>query len=120
MKLRFVLWMLGQLLKRAWRRQPEFRDAVAAKGPLHFGIGLEDLSVARHYHLHADGVEAGEGLPISTQLELRFRDADAAVAFLKRPSPRHFREALMSHRLRVVGDVARLDTLQALLRYLRR
>ncbi|MCM2973255.1 hypothetical protein [Larsenimonas suaedae] len=121
MKYRFVLWFLGQLLKRAHRRSPEFRDNLEKKGPFSFGIGLDDdPDVGRHYTLAPKGVDSGEGVPVTTDLELRFQDTTTAVSFLKRPSARHFRTLLMAHRLRLVGSVRDLERLQALLKHVRK
>lgn len=118
MKLKMLLWVLSLLLKRAFKRDPEFR-AELEKRPLDWGVATEDLHIARHYRMSSAGVESATGLPVDTELELRFADGDAAVAFLLKPSPRAFLQGLMDQRIRLVGDSAQLDRLQSLLKRIR-
>ncbi|MBZ9558609.1 MULTISPECIES: hypothetical protein [Modicisalibacter] len=118
MKLRLMLWLLGWMLKRARRRRTAFRDALRERGRLDWGIATEDLSIARHYRMNAERVASAPGLPVDLDLELRFRDAEAALAVLKKPSQRAFREGLIDGRLRLVGDSRDLNRLQALLKHL--
>jgi len=119
MKLRLMLWLLGMLLKRARRRHADFRERLRDRGPLAWGIATEDLTIARHYRLSADRVQSASGLPVDLDLELRFRDPDAALAVLRHPSPRTFRDGLIDGRLRLVGDTRDLERLQGLLAFLR-
>ncbi|WP_324690893.1 hypothetical protein U0O11_17270 [Cobetia sp. D5] len=118
MKLKILLWVLGLLLKRAFKRDPEFR-AELEKRPLDWGVATEDMSIARHYRMSHAGVTTGSGLPVDTELELRFADSDSAVTFLLKPSPRAFLQGLMDQRVRLVGDSAQLNRLQSLLKRIR-
>ena len=118
MKLRLMLWLLGLLLKRARRRHAGFRERLRDR-PLAWGIATEDLRIARHYRLTAERVQSASGLPVDLDLELRFRDPDTALAVLRHPSPRTFRDGLIDGRLRLVGDTRDLERLQGLLAFLR-
>ncbi|QEM83721.1 hypothetical protein [Halomonas binhaiensis] len=118
MTLKLMLWLLGVMLKRANRKKPRFRERLAEMGDLDWGIATEDLSIARHYRMSQDEMISKPGLPVDLDLELRFRDAQSAVALLKRPTQRAFLDALVDGRLRVVGDAKDLDRLQRLLKHL--
>lgn len=118
MKLRVILWLLGFLLKRALRRKPAFRERLE-KRPLDWGIATEDLSIARYYRMSPEGVETAAGLPIDLDLELRFEDADSALKILSKPTQKAFLDGMMNGRVRLVGDSADLERLQALLKYIR-
>lgn len=115
MTLRLMLWLLSVMLKRARRRKAPFRDALAELGHLDWGIGTEDLSIARHYRMTPARITSGPGLPVDLDLELRFEDAATAVKVLRKPTSRAFREGLIDGRLRLVGDSGDLAKLQRLL-----
>ncbi|GHB13671.1 hypothetical protein [Salinicola rhizosphaerae] len=118
MKLKLMLWWLGVLQKRALKRKAAFREGVERLERFDWGVGTEDLSIARHYRLTPRAVESHAGLPVDLALELRFRDADSATRFLRKPSQRAFREGLFGGNLRLVGDSRDLERLQGLLKYL--
>ncbi|WP_017429213.1 hypothetical protein [Vreelandella jeotgali] len=117
MKLRFALWCLGVLLKRALRRKPRFAEQLE-KRRMDFGIATEDLSIARYYRLSTDGIQTQAGLPTDLDLELRFADADAALAVLKKPTSRAFFDGMRQNKVRLVGDSAEMTRLQKLLKNL--
>ncbi|SHM13998.1 hypothetical protein [Halomonas cupida] len=118
MTLKFMLWLLAVMLKRARRRKARFREQLEQIDGLDWGIATEDLSIARYYRMNHRAIDSAAGLPVDLDLELRFQDADSAVKVLRRPSPTTFRNALMEGRLRVVGDSRDLDRLQRLLKHL--
>ncbi|WP_227369319.1 hypothetical protein [Halomonas sp. M20] len=119
MKLKLMLWLLGLMLKRARRGNRRFRETLHEMHRLDWGVATEDLRIARHYRMTPDSIESATGLPVDLDLELRFRDADAAVAILKKPTQRAFLDGMMEGRVRLVGDSKDLTRLQKLLRYLR-
>ncbi|SHE74382.1 hypothetical protein SAMN02745148_01020 [Modicisalibacter ilicicola DSM 19980] len=119
MKLRLVLWLLGLMLKRARRGNRRFRETLDELRHLDWGIATEDLSIARHYRMTPDAIESAPGLPVDLDLELRFRDADAALSILRKPTQRAFLDGMMDGRVRLVGDSRDLTKLQKLLRHLR-
>lgn len=118
MKLKILLWVLGLLLKRAFKRDPEFRAQLEARS-LDWGVATENLSIACHYRMSEAGITSAPGLPVDTDLELRFADSDSAIAFLLKPSPRAFLQGLIDQRVRLVGDSAQLNRLQSLLKRIR-
>lgn len=119
MTLRLTLWLLGLMLKRARLKNPRFRDTLDELRRLDWGIATEDLSIARHYRMTPAGISSVRGLPVDLDLELRFRDAAAALAFLKRPTQHAFLDGMLNGQLRLVGDSRDLTRLQKLLKYLR-
>jgi hypothetical protein len=119
MKLRLTLWLLGLMLKRARRGNRRFQETLADLRRLDWGIATEDLRIARHYRMTPQAIETAPGLPVDLDLELRFRDPEAALSILRRPTQRAFLDGLMDGRVRLVGDSRDLERLQKLLRYLR-
>lgn len=115
MKLRLVLWLLGLMLKRARRRNARFRKTLGELQRLDWGIATEDLAIARHYRMTPKGIRSASGLPVDLDLELRFRDADAALAILKKPTQQAFLDGMIEGRVRLVGDSKDLTRLQKLL-----
>ena len=119
MKLRLMLWVLGLMLKRARRGNRRFRETLSDLKRLDWGIATEDLSIARHYRMTPSAISTAPGLPVDLDLELRFRDSDAALAILRRPTQRAFLDGLMDGRVRLVGysrDLTRLQRLLAVMR----
>jgi hypothetical protein len=118
MKLALTLWLLGFLLKRALRRKPRFREQLERTRGLDWGIATEDLTVARYYRMSPNGVTTGKGLPVDLDLELRFRDPEAALTILKKPTQQAFLDGMVAGDVRIVGDSADMNKLQKLLTYL--
>ncbi|QTP56858.1 hypothetical protein HNO51_20550 [Billgrantia sulfidoxydans] len=118
MKLRLMLWLLGLMLKRALRRKPGFRQALSEARRLDWGIATEDLSIARHFRMSPEGIEAGAGLPVDLDLELRFDDEATAVRVLRKPTQQAFLDGMMAGKVRLVGDSSDLKKLQKLLKQL--
>lgn len=118
MKLRLVLWLLGLMLKRARRGNARFRETLAESRRLDWGIATEDLSISRHYRMTPEGILSASGLPVDLDLELRFRDAEAALAILRKPTQQAFLDGMIDGRVRLVGDSKDLTRLQKLLKYL--
>lgn len=118
MKLALTLWLLGFLLKRALRRKPRFREQLERMDGLDWGIATEDLKIARYYRMSPKGITTSKGLPVDLDLELRFHDADTALAVLKKPTQKAFLDGMMNDRVRVVGDAADMTQLQKLLKHL--
>ena len=119
MKLRVMLWLLGLMLKRAHRGNRRFRETLAELQRLDWGVATEDLSIARHYRMTPKAILSAPGLPVDLDLELRFRDSDAALTILRKPTQRAFLDGLMDGRVRLVGDSRDLARLQSLLKNLR-
>lgn len=118
MKLKLTLWLLSFMLKRALRRKPRFREQLERMRGLDWGIATEDLTVARYYRMAPKGITSGKGLPVDLDLELRFRDQDAALRILKKPTQQAFLDRMLNGEVRLVGDSADMNKLQKLLKYL--
>lgn len=118
MKFKLTLWLLSFMLKRALRRKPRFREQLERMRGLDWGIATEDLTVARYYRMTPKGITSGKGLPVDLDLELRFRDQDAAMRILKKPTQQAFLDGMLNGEVRLVGDSADMNKLQKLLKYL--
>ncbi|WP_404472221.1 hypothetical protein LG301_16430 [Vreelandella venusta] len=118
MKLKLTLWLLSFMLKRALRRKPRFKEQLERMRGLDWGIATEDLSIARYYRMTPQGVSSDKGLPVDLDLELRFRDQDAALRILKKPTQQAFLDGMVNGEVRLVGDSADMNKLQKLLKYL--
>lgn len=115
MKLRLMLWVLGFMLKRAYKRKPRFLELLKRYRGLDWGIATEDLLISRYYRMSPRGVETNTGLPVDLDLELRFANQQAALKILKKPSQKAFLHGMMNDEVRLVGDSADLERLQKLL-----
>ncbi|WP_417420648.1 hypothetical protein [Halomonas sp.] len=118
MKLKLTLWLLSFMLKRALRRKPRFREQLERMRGLDWGIATEDLTVARYYRMTPKDITSGKGLPVDLDLELRFRDQDAALRILRKPTQQAFLDGMLNGEVRLVGDSADMNKLQKLLKYL--
>lgn len=118
MKLSLTLWLLSFMLKRALRRKPRFKEQLERMRGLDWGIATEDLRIARYYRMTPQAVSTGKGLPVDLDLELRFRDQDAALRILKKPTQQAFLDGMVNGEVRLVGDSADMNKLQKLLKYL--
>lgn len=80
MKFRFLLWMLGRLMAKASRKDPDFQKLLSGKD-LRFRLFTLDGKVSRIFTVNNQRVSSkGGGGEAETAFSIGFRDAAYAVA----------------------------------------
>ncbi len=117
LKLKFLLWMLGRLLKKAHKSQPEFKRQLA-QDPLAWVIKTQDWA-GRSYQLSEAEVTSQAGDLDSADMKLIFRTAEDAWQTLTSKDKNAFMRGIQEGKVKVEGDPKKLFQLQSYMKYLR-
>ncbi|WP_114416987.1 SCP2 sterol-binding domain-containing protein [Marinospirillum perlucidum] len=116
LRLRFLLWMLGRLLTRAHKKNPQVREKLRSQ-PLNFVIKTRDWK-GRSYQLQEDKARTQAGDLDEADMKLIFESADQAWQTLTNKDRNAFMRALQDGHVKVEGDPKRLFQLQGLMKHL--
>jgi len=95
MKFRFLLWMLGRLMGKASRTNPDFQQQLGDKD-LTFQLHTLDGKVARHFIVKDQRITSKSGPAVEPAFSLGFKDAAYGYATMRgfRTSTSRFRGIL--------------------------
>ena len=117
LRLKFLLWMLGRLLKKAHKTQPELREKLE-KEPLNFVIKTQDWP-GRSFQLQPQQVSSQAGELEQVDMKLIFQSAQKAWQTLTSKDKNAFMRAIQEGQVRIEGDPKKLFQLQGLMKYLK-
>ncbi|MBE0507686.1 MAG: SCP2 sterol-binding domain-containing protein [Marinospirillum sp.] len=118
LKLKFLLWMLGLLLKRAWRKDQAFLEELQ-KQSLCFVIKTSDQKLARTFSLQATGISIQATDSATADLKLVFNSPADAWSTLTSKDKNAFMRAIQEGQVKVEGDYKQLFHLQSLMKHLK-
>lgn len=118
LKLKFLLWMLGFLLKRTWRKDEKFRQKIE-KQPLNFAIKTADNKLVRNFSLQTSGIEISPASPKAPDMTLVFGTPAQAWNTLTNKDKNAFMRAIQEGEVKVEGDFKLLFHLQSLMKHLK-
>lgn len=117
MKFRFLLWMLGRMMARASRDNPEFQAQLAGKD-LIFQLSTLDGKVARHYIVKDQRVKAKGGAHEQAAFTIGFRDASFGFATMTAQNKQlAFMQGIQDKHIQIQGNPALVMWFQGLMRY---
>ncbi|MDR9466784.1 SCP2 sterol-binding domain-containing protein [Marinospirillum sp.] len=117
LRLKFLLWMLGRLLKKAYKAQPEMREKLE-KEPLNFVIKTQDWQ-GRSFQLQPQQVSSQAGDLEQADMKLIFQSAQDAWKTLTSKDKNAFIRAIQDGEVKIEGDPKKLFQLQGLMKYLK-
>lgn len=118
LKLKLLLWVLGYLLKRTWRKDEQFRQKLAEQ-PLNFAIKTADNQLERSFLLQASGVTTHKKTNTLPDMTLVFGTAAKAWNTLTSKDKNTFMRAIQDGEVKIEGDYKRLFQLQKLITHLK-
>lgn len=118
LKLKFLLWILGVLLKRTWRKDEGFRKKLVDQ-PLTFAIKITDSKLERSFLLQATGVTTQKKTNTEPNMTLVFGTAAQAWNTLTSKNKNTFMQAIQDGNVKIEGDYKRLFQLQSLIKHLK-
>ncbi|GLR64037.1 SCP2 sterol-binding domain-containing protein [Marinospirillum insulare] len=118
LKLRFLLWMLGFLLKRTWRKDEKFRQKLE-KQPLNFSIKTADNKLERCFFLESSGITTAKASKEALDMTLAFGTPVQAWSTLTNKDKNAFMRAIQEGEVKVEGDFKLLFHLQSLMKHLK-
>lgn len=114
MKLKVLLWGLGYLLKRNFKKFDKFRSLFDTN-ELDFSIAVKDTNIARKFFINKDGATTSKDLSEPAQVRVIFNDATEAYSILTSKRKDAFMVAIQDKQVAIEGiekDYGKLMFLQ--------
>ncbi|KPW39385.1 hypothetical protein ALP45_200032 [Pseudomonas coronafaciens pv. atropurpurea] len=119
MKFRFLLWMLGRLMARASRDNPDFQQQLAGKN-LTFQLQTTDGKVARHFVVEDQRIRSASGMVADPAFAIAFRDSAYGFATLQAKNKQlAFMRGIQDKDIQIKGSPALVIWFQGLTKYLK-
>jgi hypothetical protein len=114
MKFRFLLWMLGRLMRKAAANDPAFREQLGDKD-LSFQLFTLDGKVSRVYRVQDQRVASHAGTTEAPAFSIGFRDADYGFATLTAKNKQlAFMQGIQDKHIQISGNTALVMWFQGL------
>lgn len=118
MKFRFVLWMLGRMLRKASQQNPAMQAALKDKA-LEFTLQTFDGSVARSFSVDNQRISSSGGRIEQPLFVMSFRDAAYGYRVMTgKKKQQAFMQGIQDKDIRVEGNLAEVIWFQGILKHL--
>jgi len=118
MKFRFLLWMLGRLMAKASRINPEFQKQLEGRDMV-FQLHTLDGKVARHFIVKDQRISSKRGPANEPAFALGFRDAAYGFATMSAKNKQlAFMQGIQNKDIQIQGNPALVIWFQGLTKYL--
>ena len=118
MKFRFLLWMLGRLMAKASRENPEFQQQLAGKD-LVFQLHTLDGRIARHFIVRDQRVVSKRGTTSAPAFAIGFKDGAYGFATMSAKNKQlAFMQGIQNKDIQIQGNPALVMWFQGLTKYL--
>ncbi len=118
MKFRFLLWMLGRLMAKASRTNPEFQQQLAGK-ELVFQLHTLDGKVSRQFVIHNQRVSSRAGKAAEPAFAIGFKDAAFGFATMQAKNKQlAFMQGIQNKDIQIQGNPALVIWFQGLFKYI--
>lgn len=106
MKFRFLLWMLGRLMAKASRENPEFQQQLAGKD-LVFQLHTLDGRIARHFIVRDQRVVSKRGTTSAPAFAIGFKDGAYGFATMSAKNKQlAFMQGIQNKDIQISGNPA--------------
>ncbi|TVT86355.1 SCP2 sterol-binding domain-containing protein [Pseudomonas sp. H3(2019)] len=119
MKFRFLLWMMGLLMRKASRTNPAFQQQLGDK-ELVFQLQTLDGKVARHFVVKDQRISSKSGVYAEPAFAIAFKDAAYGFATMQAKNKQlAFMTGIQDKSIQIKGNPALVMWFQGLTKYLR-
>lgn len=119
MKFRFLLWMLGRLMAKASKTNPEFQKQLEGK-ELAFQLHTLDGKLARHFVVKDQRIVSRSGAHPAPAFALGFKDSAFGFATMTAKNKQlAFMQGIQNKDIQVQGNPALVMWFQGLTKYLK-
>lgn len=115
MKFNLLLWVFGQLMKKASKSNEAFKKQLVGKDVV-VQIQTGDTQKGRHFIFKDEKIKSKKGLQDKPSLGLVFKDAETALAVMTSKDKNAFMKAVQEKDLVVKGDFSLLMWLMGLVK----
>src|SRR5690554_1228445 len=118
MKFRFLLWMLGRLMRKASHSNPAFQQQLEGKD-LTFMLHTLDGKVARHFTVRNNRLESRSGVVQNPEFSIAFKDAAFGFATMQAKNKQlAFMQGIQDKNIKIQGNTMLVMWFQGLMKYL--
>jgi hypothetical protein len=119
MKFRFLLWMLGYLMAKASRNNPDFQSQLAGK-ELTFQLQTFDGSIARHFIVSGQRLVSKPGVVAEPAFAISFKDAAFGFATMQAKNKQlAFMQGIQDKNILIKGNPGLAIWFQGLTKFLK-
>ncbi|MCP9339911.1 helicase [Stutzerimonas xanthomarina] len=119
MKFRFLLWMLGRLMAKSSRTNPDFQKQLGDKD-LTFQLHTLDGKVARHYVVKDQRVTSHGGTATDPAFAIGFKDSAYGFATMNAKNKQlAFMQGIQNKDIQIQGNTALVMWFQGMTKYLK-
>jgi hypothetical protein len=118
MKFRFLLWMLGRLMAKTSRTNPEFQKQLEGRDMV-FQLHTLDGKCARHFVVKDQRITSKSGTASAPAFALGFKDAAYGFATMTAKNKQlAFMQGIQNKEIQIQGNPALVIWFQGLMKYL--
>ena len=118
MKFRMLLWLLGRMLGKASKTNPELQKQLQDK-ELGFSLLMLDGKVARSFHVAGQRISSVSGTIDNPAFTMGFRDAAYAYQVMTAKNKQlAFMQGIQDKNIRIEGNPALVMWFQGLFKYI--
>lgn len=118
MKFRFLLWMLGRLMRKASHSNPAFQQQLQGKD-LTFMLHTLDGKVARHFTVANNRLVSRSGVAQNPEFSIGFKDAAFGFATMQAKNKQlAFMQGIQDKNIKIEGNTAMVMWFQGLMKHL--
>lgn len=118
LKFKFFLWAMGQLMKKAAKKNPEFREQLTDKD-FAFQIQTNDGKVARHFVVGDDQITSKGSLHKDPKFTISFSSAKMGFNILTSKDKNAFMRGIQEKDVQLHGDVSEVLWFQNIAKHLK-
>ena len=118
MKFRFLLWILGRMMKKASNTNPDFQKQLDGKD-LTFMLHTLDGKVARHFIVKNNRLESRSGVAQEPAFSIGFKDAAFGYDTMQAKNKQlAFMQGIQDKNIQIHGNTMLVMWFQGLMKYL--
>lgn len=117
-KFQLLLWALGLLMKKAARKNPDFRKQLDGKD-FAFQLQTEDGGIVRHYVIANNSVSSKRKAHNNPAFTISFKNADTGLRILTSKDKNAFMKGIQEKDIKIAGDLSLVMWFQGVSKYLK-
>ena len=117
-KFKMMLWALGLLMKKAAKKNPDFRKQLENKN-FAFQIQTVDGSVVRHFAINNEKIKSKGRAHQDPKFSISFKDAQTGLKILTSKDKNAFMRGIQDKDIQISGDLASVMWFQGISKYLK-
>ena len=117
-KFRFMLWMLALMMRKAARKNVEFKEKLKGKD-FSFQIKTEDGKAARCYVVAEQRIKSRRGLVVDPAFTISFKDAATGFNIITSSNKNAFMKGIQDKDILISGDLSLVMWFQSISKYLK-